>query len=167
MGVVEDSSRIVLVLERRESLRVRRVVLPVRDVRRVRAVDVVHCRSSSARGPESARARESERLTVLLEERPRLVLLDRVPHALDELDSLSVRDRARDRAVVLDVVQRVAGIERAVVRRAARNSRLAATKDVPIRIANAVASSRERMEECARSTHIMMNQETSVLFPGP
>ena len=42
LGVVEDSSRIVLVLERRESFRVRRVVLPVRDVRRVCAVDVVH-----------------------------------------------------------------------------------------------------------------------------
>ena len=49
------------------------------------------------------------RHTILLEERLRLVLLERALHVRDELDALSVRDGARDSAVV--PVQRIYSIK--------------------------------------------------------
>lgn len=111
LRVVDDALRVVLVLDLRQALRVRGVVPLVRDVRRVRAVDIVR---------------------VLLEGRIGLLLLDRGLHALDELDSVGVLDRARDRAVVLDRVQRIASVERVEVRGLARHSRLAATVEVTV-----------------------------------
>ena len=71
-------------------------------------------------------ARDPLALTVLLKLCLELVVLDSLLHALDERDPVLVRDGVRNSPVVLDRVQRVARVERVVVRPLTAHRRVSA-----------------------------------------
>ena len=134
LGVVDDTLRVVLVLERREAVGVGRIVLLMRDVGRVRAVDVVHCGTLDCQHIRSMVFRGWRVRTILLEEGLGLVVLNRSLHALDERNAVRIRHGIWDRAVVLDRVKRVTAVEGIVVRADLVDDRLATAVEVTVHL---------------------------------